>query len=470
MSKFDITASIFYRWRYWIGYGLILTLLVGLLLMAAFVVPAGLTENEQRAIVTTSQLDPSTMWHTTPLNAPFYLLQYLSIELFGLTELGIKLPALLLGLITAVCMIFLLRRWFAPGIAVLAAVLAVTTGQFLFLAQQGSPSILYLFWPTLLLLLATLVANRVRHHAIWKILLFVFAALSLYTPLSIYVLLSLGSAIIIHPHLRYIIKRLPRIRIIISSVIALILLVPLIASIAREPTLSLRLLGIPQEWPALIENLQALASQYLGFMSLGSSSILMPVFSFASMLIITYGLLRLIRSRQTVQSHVVLAWTILLLPVLIINPAFTSIMFVPLFLLLATGLEDILRRWYRLFPRNPYARVAGLIPLIVLVGSMVLFGFDRYVHAYRYSPDTMRNFSQDILIIPDQTKTLVVTESERDLYEAVASHRSDLQITTQQPDTGPYTVTAAAYDGSVVPSSVITTSRSQEAARFYLYD
>ncbi len=48
-------------------------------------------------------------------------------------------------------------------------------------------------------------------------------------------------------------------------------------------------------------------------------------------------------------------------PVILINPIFTSVTFVPIVLLLAAGLTSLIGYWYRLFPRNPYARVAGLI-------------------------------------------------------------------------------------------------------------
>lgn len=299
-------------------------------------------------------------------------------------------------------------------------------------------------------------------------LLFISAALSLYTPLSIYVIIALLTAIGIHPHLRYIIRRLPLWRILAGAGVGSLLLVPLLLTIVRDPSVGATLLGIPGQWPNLITNLQELAGQYFGFMSLGDRSILLPVFGLSSMLIILFGFYRIIKTRQTVQSYVILAWIILLLPVLIINPTFISIMFVPLLLLLASGLEGILRSWYSLFPRNPYARVLGLIPLIILVSSMVLFGLERFAYGYRYAPNVLRNFSNDILIIPE-TKTLVVAQSEKELYEVVARYHKNLTITTVRPTSGEYATTAAAYDKNTKPSHVITTARATDGARFYLY-
>lgn len=469
MSKNDITASFLYRRRYWIGHSLIAIALISLIGVSAFLIPSGLTKQALDSIVTSSQMNLSELWHSAPLNAPFYLAQHGILSIFGVSLLGIKLLSIILGVITAFCMFLLLRQWFSHGIAVLASLLAVTTGQFLFLTQQGTVSVLYLFWPVVLLLLATLVAKRARFHATWKILFFLSAALSLYTPLSIYVLIALGSAILLHPHLRHIIKRLPRIRLAVAAGIGFVVLLPLIITGIRDPSLFLRLLGIPREWPpSLLANLGELGNQYFGFMSLGDQSVMLPVFGLGSFLIILYGLYRSVKTYETVQSYVILAWLVLLFPVLVINPDFTSIMFVPLLLLLATGLERILRTWYKLFPFNPYARVAGLIPLVVLVGGLVLFGLERYAYGYRYAPEIVKNFSHDILIIPD-TPTLVVTKDQQTLYTAVASYNGNFTVTTTKPKQKPYAMTADAYTSKSIPSEIITTGNSSDAARFYLY-
>lgn len=333
----DMTTSFLYRWRYWFGYGAIGLLLAVVLYVAGVIVPGALTDAELRSIVASSTISEAGLT-SMPINAPYYALLHLSLSVFGVTLLGVKLPSLILGFLTAVMMLLLLRRWFSPGVAVLASVVAITTGQFLFVAQQGATSVLYLFWPTLLLLLATLVAKRVRWSSTWKILFFISAALSLYTPLSLYVLIALGSAIVLHPHLRYLVRRLSRLRLAGGMLVAAILLVPLVLTSVQHPSFLLELLGIPTAWPDLWANLQNLAGQYLGFMSLGTGSILLPIFGMSSMLMILFGLYRLVRSYTDVQSYVILAWLICLLPVLILSPGYVSIMFVPLLLLLASSL------------------------------------------------------------------------------------------------------------------------------------
>lgn len=470
MGKLNVTDFVIYRWRYWIGYSLIGIALVATLVFAGLYVPGGLSVLETNSVVISDSLRYDSIDTIAVTHLPFHMLQQASIAIFGVTMFSIKLPSLLLGLLSAVGMILLLRRWFSPGIAVLASVIAVTTGQFLFLAQQGSPQILYIFWPVILLLLATLVAKRSsKLGIIWKVLFFTAAALSLYTPLSIYVLIALASAVVLHPHLRYLLRRLSKKRIVAAICLASLLLVPLVWAIVLDPRLGLTLLGIPQAWPSFLENLQQLGVHYFGFMSIGQGSLMTPVFGLGSMLIIGYGLYRLIKTRQTVQSYVILAWLACLLPLLILNPSFTSITFLPLLLLLATGLSGIQRSWYRLFPRNPYARAAGLIPMIVLVASLVLFGLERYVYGYHYAPATVQHFSRDLRLLPADTSVLVVHQSERAFYDVVAKHRDQLDIADDAPETGTFTTTRQARRDNDIPSSIITSPLASEPNRFYIY-
>ncbi len=191
-----------YRWRYILGYTIIGLLLAGLLVFAGLYVPRGLYPLKRCAqrseqIVFLSQSDSFAI-----TNLPYYLLQAAIFHAFGVYDFTIKIPSLILALFSAIGLILLLRRWFTPNIAVLASLIAVTTGQFLFVAQNGTPGILYIFWPVLLLLLGTQVTRAKRFRVLWKFLFAAAAALSLYTPLSIYPLIAIVLALILHPHLR----------------------------------------------------------------------------------------------------------------------------------------------------------------------------------------------------------------------------------------------------------------------------
>src|SRR5690606_34134711 len=116
-------------------------------------------------------------------------------------------------------------------------------------------------------------------------------------------------------------------------------------------------------------------------------------------------------------------WFILLAPIILFNPARTAITFVPVMLLIAAGIDELLLSWYRMFPRNPYARVAGLFPITLLIVGMALTGIERYFYTYRYSPDVANNFSNDLRLLSNELAArgnepivLVTTKTELPFY------------------------------------------------------
>jgi 4-amino-4-deoxy-L-arabinose transferase-like glycosyltransferase len=368
---------------------------------------------------------------------------------------------------------YLLRRWFPSNIAVIASLLAITTGQFLFVAQSGTPSIMYIFWPIVLLLLGTLITRETRWRTIWTVLFFIAGGLSLYTPLSAYPLLAMILAVILHPHLRNVVRRLPKVWLISSGVAALIILAPLIVALVQKPALGLSLLGVPTTMPNVGQNLHTLGHLYLNFWSPSSTTLMTPVFGLGSTLLVLIGIYLLIRSRSSTQSYLIIIWGICLIPVQLLNPNFTTVTFIPAVMLMALGVDELINYWYRLFPRNPYARVAGLIPLTVLVIALMSSGLMRYVDGYHYNSDTSRNFSKDLLLLPNNTKQLVVASDEQAFWRAVANYDHGLQVTTE-PSGSEFTMTNQAHHNLTVGSQfviarIITNSFSSDADRFYIY-
>ncbi|CAN5383621.1 hypothetical protein BH10PAT4_BH10PAT4_2540 [soil metagenome] len=469
----DITSFYIYRFRYYLGYGLVTLLLIGLLVFAGLYTPGGLSAAEMDAVVKSASIDFGDIGSLAITNLPYHLLQLASINLFGITEFSIKLPSLILAVISAFGLILLLQRWFKPRIAVLASIIAVTTGQFLFIAQDGTPAILYVVWSVWLLLLGTLIAKKAKAQMLWQILFFVVAALSLYTPLSIYALVALALATILHPHLRFILYQLSKLRLLAAFILGIVIATPLVFGIFQTPELGLTILGVPTTFPHIIDNLNILLHQYLGFASGSTTGLMTPVFGLGSMLIIGFGIVKLIRTRDSTQSYLIMIWIACLIPILITNPNFTSVTFLPLVLLLATGLESLLGYWYRLFPINPYARIAGLIPLVVLVGVLVLSGLERYVYGYHYDPSTVSNFSQDLSLLPKTTSLLVVSAGEVPFYNVVSMHQKNLQVATTATGSQ-FTITHKAHvNGIEYPGfnieRIVTSVSKSDADRFYVY-
>jgi hypothetical protein len=324
-----------------------------------------------------------------------------------------------------------------------------------------------------------MITSSPRHKRFWKLLFFIVMPMSLYTPLSIYLVIAICSAGLLHPHVRYVLKKMSRIHLALLSLLSILIMAPLGYLIYRYPHLGLQLLGVPANWPPdIIANLQTLSQQYLNFIWPQSGTLMTPVLGLGSIALIILGVWQLFTIRYTARSYTLTAWVILLLPVLIINPAYTSVAFVPLLLLLASGLSYLLRSWYNLFPLNPYARFVGVVPLTILVAGLVVSGLNRYFDGYRYDPETATSFSQDVSIYSNEIKTrkitkLVVSPDEKPFYIALTSydHANPPIILSSTPTSGEF---AATRDGHNLVSGaaierIITTDDSKDSDRFYIY-
>ncbi len=138
--------------------------------------------------------------------------------------------------------------------------------------------------------------------------------------------------------------------------------------------------------------------------------------------------------------------------------------------MLAAGLMSLIGYWYRLFPLNPYARITGLIPIILLVATLIVTGLVRYVYGYHYSPSVAGLYSNDLRLLPKDTTQLVVSDNERAFYEAVADINGTFAV-VDKPTDSVFVVTRAAnkyFEGAKI-KQIITNARSTDANRFYVY-
>jgi len=481
MVKLHVPDLFIYRWRYALGYVAIGLGCLVLLVVASLYIPGGLSEREVAAVATSNDLSIKHFSPEMAINLPYYLTQKASFYLFGLSELSIKLPTIIAGALLVVGLVLLLKIWFKRNVAVLTAIIGIAAGPFLLAAQSGSPGILYIFWPVWLFYIAAVIARRPPFPIVWKALFFITMALSVYTPLSIYVVIALVSAALLHPHLRHTVRSLSKFRIIVTVLIASLFLIPLFYSLYKQPSLAITLLGIPSSLD-IIASLQQLFRQYLDVVHPSYGTIMTPVYEVASLMLAGVGIYRIVTAKYTAKSYILICWLVFLIPVLIVNPSLINVTFLPFLLLTGYGIDFLIRYWYRLFPRNPYARVVGLIPIVILITTLTLSGLDRFVYGYLYSPSSARQASSDLAILsselrknPKQPVVLLVASDELAFYNAARRYNPEWNIhdvTTTDPGKKAQLVIAshdAARQAETIPTAILTSPLHAQADRFYLY-
>jgi len=101
---------------------------------------------------------------------------------------------------------------------------------------------------------------------------------------------------------------------------------------------------------------------------------------------------------------------------------------------------------------------------------LVFSGASRFVYGYEYDPSIATNFSNDLELIPTDTKTILVSNSEKSFYEVIASHNKSLAVITE-PGGEEFLATHKSnsnFDGYMISKS-ITSSSKDDSNRFYLY-
>ena len=482
MKKHVIDLFI-YRWRYILGYGSLALFLIIAIVIASIYSPGGLSPAEMSSVAPIESISSASL--AVP-DLPLKLLQTAIFSVIGVSIFSIKLPSIILAVLSSVAIFYLLRRWFKPNITILSMLIMITTGQFLFIAQNATSAILYVFYSSLILLFTSLIVQGAKYQRVWKAALGVSMALSLYTPYFIYIIVGLAAVALLHPHTRYqLLRKSQRLNWVIGILSFLVVLAPGIFLCLQNPELGKWLLGYANISSLnVVENLKTLLYTYFWISPIVTNGQIVPIMDYAVLAMTILGFIVLFRHRYTARTYMIAAWIILTLPILIIEPNLTAIVTVPLIILLAIGIEALLYEWYKLFPKNPYARGTGLVLIVGLIGVMVLSGIDQFTNSYHFMPKAAQEYQTDISLVKKQlSKTpvrtlLLVSDDELPLYRALVRYNYkslDLVATTstKNNDIGNVIATRSARHEAAsrgwALQGIITSGKHHDGDRLYLY-
>ncbi len=482
----QVNDFLIYRWRYILAYTFVGLIMAVVVTIAGVYVPGALRSGEMNAALQSGALSVESLDPRMVIDLPYHILQRLCFMAFGVSIISIKLPSIILGLATILGVYLLTRTWFRRNVAVLTTAIAVTSVQFLFMLQDGTPNIMFSFLTVWLLFAATYVTRNKTFSTFWKVLTGILMAAALYTPLGLYLVLAVLTTAFFHPHIRHLIRRFSRPRLWIGVVLGVLSAVPLVYASFLNTDVIFTLIGIPTSTINFRDNLVQLFFDFFGFASSATSYFIRPVYSLGLLLLIAVGLYKLFTYKYTARSYVVLTLGIILVPLIIFNPEHVTHLFPLACLMTALGLATLITDWYKLFPRNPYARVAGLIPLSILVLGIVYSGVTRYMNAYLYAPDVLKHYTNDLRLVErevtrvrllKQPVVLVASPKEVPFYALVAHHNKAFSVTSEPivalpPLQGEVLYTHDAYKAakpSAEASIIITNRMAANGDRLYIY-
>jgi len=448
--KSRFTNTVTYQIRYIMLYIVIGALLIGAIIAMPTLTGMRLAEAERASALLSMNYD------LTLVNFPYHLLQGLSIQFLGLTPLAIKLPSIVLGVITATLLTLLLNRWFKNLAAFTTAALIVSSVAFLGLTSSGTPDILYMLFPVLMLWLGSQIIDE-KPKMITVAALVVTVAVSLLIPYMVYFNVAMLLLLLSHPHLRFSFRKIKPVAWVVALLMVVAVAVPLVFLVDN---LDFWALVGPSFY--MTQNVTGTWWQMVGF-SEPLSWFALPVSALALI-----GVYATIQDYHIARNHTVF--------VLLVVAILASVFFPPLFtitillvtILVGNGLGFLIRVWRGIFPKNVYATMVGLIPLaafclLVAVGSVSFFHVaPRTIASVHYSANTdfqllAENIeSDDVLIIGNSVEFFAKAFPDNAIVDSADVGAA--RIIADRP-----------LETSRRLERIVTNSSATASARFFIY-
>ncbi len=472
MKKIIISKLFLYRYRFIIGYIVLSLAFIIFLVALPLIAQKGLSQGEIESATSSYYLGRDGILNGDLIDLPYRALQKFSITLFGLSAYAIKLPSILIGLVLGLLLILLLNRWFKSNVSLLASCLVILSTPFLFLAGSGTPLIMLVFWPTLMLWLGSKIQGEKRPRPSYSFIFAIVMLLSIFTPYMIYFAIFCVFFVSSQPHLRFIVKNLPKLPLAIVGLVIIAGFTVLGISIFNHPGTIMGLL-FAQDFQIgdFFGNIVAGVAPLFSWHNSLESTFLSPLISLPVFALALIGLFSTTKGFFASRNSIASLLIVFCLIITGFNQDAIIFFILPFSILIAHGLKYLLEKWYGLFPENPYARISALIPLTILFGVMIIPGLLQYVYGYHYNPVVVNEFSDKLEVIRDNlnSETLLVQENY-DFYR-ILEDSTDIKVVNVlegEPESVAVLGQMEEKDGYKL-SRIITSPKRDNSDIIYLY-
>ena len=472
MKKIVISRLFLYRYRFVIGYLVLGLAFIALLFTLPMFAQTGLSEKEMASATSSYYLGKDGILSGDLVDLPYRLLQKFSIAILGLSAFSVKLPSIIVGLLLGLVLILLLNRWFKSNVSLLASCLIILSTPFLFLAGSGTPLIMIVFWPTLLLWLGSKIQGEKRPKPMYSFAFAIALLFAIFTPYMVYFALFCVLFVLLQPHLRFIVKDLPKLPLIIVGVIVIAGFVALGISISHRPDTIARLMFMEDfSLGRFFGNIASGLAPVFAWNNTLEGIFLAPLMSLPTFALALIGLFSTTKGFFASRNSIATVLLVFCVVITGFNPDAVVFFILPFAILVAHGLKYLLEKWYGLFPENPYARISALLPLTILFAIMIIPSLLQYFYGYRYCPSVVSQFSENVRIIKENLdNTTLLVKENYDFYK-MAEINSNLHVVERIESGNEIAVLGKLDDvaGKYELTRIITSPMSDNSDIIYLY-
>lgn len=432
MKTRTLKQLLLYNYRYRLAYLVVIGFTLYFLGWQLSQVAPGLSEPELDTAVRHLSLREIINLPIYPLQAT---LEWISLKLLGVTTLSLRLPSVLIAGATVIGLYALLKRLFGRATALLSTAIFVSADWFLFVARLGVGAVELSFWLVWTLFAITKLIERRNGWLIF--MAFTLGGLS-FAPFGILASLTILSCLVAFGLFRQRILEISWWIQLLSGLIILSWLGILAAVGFRNSEFIKSLFGIQQELPNFVEygkNVVVNTAGIIGVLPthnplLGPSGVFFV--RFFELVFALFGAAMLWRGRinRLYLTLFVISIVLALTSGLSSGARGGSLIIIPATVFITAGVRHFVHRWQRTFPKNPYARITGFVPLALLFVLVVGFHYQSYFTLWPNQLATRNTFSTDYQLLKTELDT---PESSKSCVVVGASNTSQRLITFEKP-------------------------------------
>lgn len=345
---------------------------------------------------------PFTEIINNPVNAPYKLTVFFFSYITSNPLLATRLAAATFGIATIILFYVGMRNWYRRRIAFLATVLFACSAWFLHTARFGSPDIL-LPCAVLLLTVCGYWIATAKHSRYSYVAAIIALSLCMYVPGLLWLLGV--AAVVRRKDIALLSLRLnARQRAIVIGTAVVLVILPLLVSIIRNPHVGLELLGLPNAWPGLVEigkNLLYVPVSLFAFTPVNPELQLgrLPLLDIFGVVMFVLGAYYYFKHRTLDRTKLLLVFLAISTVLIAIDgPVSIAIMLPAIYVIVTGGIAQLLGRWLEVFPRNPLAKSVGITLITIAVLASCLYNIRAYFVAWPNAPETKAIYTKTDLV------------------------------------------------------------------------
>lgn len=385
-----------FLWRRQTLYAVLLFLLLITLIFNLSIIPDKSAQSEVDYIQTNSVFSNIA---DNPLYLPHKLTTF-AVEQISSSVRFVRAISIVFFGICTVALYRVLKRWHSDKVALFSSAMFATNAVVLAVARLGSPDVLLFSWAIVISLLLWLRYGTSRRIA--PLTLALIGTAIVYIPGAPYFFALLIA--LFANKIKSTFQNMKRSSFYVSICLGLLALTPLILSFLADPNLIKSWLLLPENiiFSEIPRRILEVPSAFIyrtpeyPLLNVGR----LPIFDVASGGLFLIGLYAYQKYIKLERTKIMILTAILglilgalgqtLIAILILLPFTYSI--------IGAGISYVLDEWYRVFPKNPFARSFGLILVTLVILMSVYYQLTRFLVVWVNAPETrdVYNYSRII--------------------------------------------------------------------------